>query len=184
MFFFTTTITNIDFNQLFTSINWTRPTWDLFIIIFFVLASFLYGVSLGRDRIVVILVSIYMSLAVINYAPFVGAYEAEIAFADLFVFRISAFLGAFVLLFFLLSHSALLKTISASDVAGSWFQVLLFSILHVGLLISVTLSFLPPNALTELSSFTKMVFVDEYARFAWIVLPIFAMIFTQGKKEE
>jgi len=37
---------------------------DLFIILFFVIAAFLYGFSLGRDRIVAILVSIYMGLAV------------------------------------------------------------------------------------------------------------------------
>ena len=43
-----------------TNINWAAPSWDLFIILFFIVAAFLYGLSLGRNRVIVILVSIYM----------------------------------------------------------------------------------------------------------------------------
>jgi len=95
--------------------------------------------------------------------------------------KISLFLGVFILLFFLLSRSALVQTIATSEAKGNFFSVLLFSILHVGLLISITLSFLPESAAGSLSPFTQSIFTSEMGRFIWIVAPIVMMILFKGK---
>ena len=77
--------------------NFAEPTWDLFIILFFLLASFVYGLTLGRDRIILILISIYMSLAVIGAAPFLEQImPQELDPNNTFLFNISVFLGIFV----------------------------------------------------------------------------------------
>jgi len=174
--------------QLFGSINWSQPSWDLFIILFFIIAAFLYGLSLGRTRIVVILVSIYMALAVVSNAPFLRDATIQNQINDtlenLFVFRISMFIFLFILLFFLLSRSALLKSISPTEEAGSWWHVVLFSFLHVGLIISVVLSFLPPESAASLAPLTRSIFTSEFGRFAWIVGPILAMILIRGKQDK
>ncbi len=162
------------------TVNWSQPSWDLFIILFFVIAGFLYGLSLGRDRIIVILVSIYMALAVVNTAPYIGNLTTEVGVSSLFVFKISSFVAVFIALFFLLSRSALLSTIANSDSRGSWWQVLLFSFLHVGLLTSITLSFLPPASLDKLAPLTRTLFASEAANFLWILAPIVAMIVIKG----
>lgn len=162
------------------TINWSQPSWDLFIILFFVVAALLYGLSLGRDRVIVILISVYMALAVVNTAPFIGNYQADIGVDQFFVFRVSAFVVVFIALFFLMSRSALLATVASSDTSGSWWQVLLFSFLHVGLLISITLSFLPASASDALAPLTQKIFVQETSRFLWIVAPILAMILIKG----
>jgi hypothetical protein len=161
-------------------INWAAPTWDLFIVLFFIVTVFLYGMSLGRDRIVVILVSIYMALAVVTNAPFIGSLRLGGHADQYFAFRITIFVGIFIALFFLLSRSALLKSIG-SLAAGSWFQVLLFSILHVGLLVSITLSLLPGDALGHLAPLTRQVFASDGGKFVWIVLPIISMAFLKGE---
>lgn len=162
------------------NIDWSKPTWDLFIILFFIVAAFLYGLSLGRDRVIVILISVYMALAVVNSAPFIGNYQADIAINQFFGFRISTFVAVFIALFFLMSRSALLSTVASSDNRGSWWQVLLFSFLHVGLLISITLSFLPPSASSHLAPLTQKIFVQDMGRFLWIVAPIVAMVVMKG----
>lgn len=171
-------------SEFFSNINWAEPTWDLFIILFFIVAAFLYGLSLGRDRIIVILVSIYMALAVVEHAPFISdpGFQEGVnnAVSQLFVFRISAFLVVFVFLFFMLSRSALVKTIVSTDSHGRWWQVLLFSILHVGLIVSITLSFLPEEAAQNLAPFTQNLFASTNAKFVWIILPIAAMILIKG----
>ncbi|MFC1687971.1 hypothetical protein ACFL0L_05365 [Patescibacteria group bacterium] len=171
-------------SEFISNINWAEPTWDLFIILFFVVAAFLYGLSLGRDRIIVILVSIYMALAVVEHAPFISdpGFQEGVnnAVSQLFVFRISAFLVVFVFLFFMLSRSALVKTIASTDSHGRWWQVLLFSILHVGLIVSITLSFLPEEAAQGLAPFTQNLFASSNAQFVWIILPIAAMILIKG----
>ena len=170
--------------SMVASINWTQPSWDLFIVLFFIIAGFLYGLSLGRDRIIVILISVYMSLAVVNSAPFIGNFKADIGIDQFFVFRISTFVAVFIALFFLMSRSALLSTIASSDTRGPWWQVLLFSFLHVGLLISITLSLLPPAASSHLAPITQNIFVHDVGRFVWIVAPIMAMILIKGGAAE
>ncbi|MDP2587762.1 MAG: hypothetical protein Q8P33_03240 [bacterium] len=154
----------------------SNPSWDLFIILFFVAAAFIYGMSLGRDRIVVIMVSIYMALAVVNYAPYLGELSGTLGLEDIFVVRISAFVVTFLGLFFLLGRSALMRTIARNDDQGNILQVLVFSFLHIGLLISVALSFLPIELSAELAQLTRKFFVGDMARFFWVVAPILAMI--------
>lgn len=160
--------------SLFTQFNWARPTWDVFILLFFVLAAFIYGVSLGRDRIIIILMSIYVGLAITNSTPFIKDL-AEQARLNLFAFKASAFLGIFIMLFFMFSRSALLRTLGPNSTSGNWLHVLLFSFLHVGLLTSITLSFLPAEALSFLMPMTRTIFVSEPARFIWMVMPILIM---------
>ncbi|MFA5030762.1 MAG: hypothetical protein WC495_04190 [Patescibacteria group bacterium] len=174
--------------SLLGTVDWSHPSWDLFIILFFVIAAFLYGLSLGRDRIIVILVSIYMSLAVATNAPFLRdiGFQQNInnTLQSLFFVKISMFLFVFILLFFLLSRSALLKTIGTSDDSGRWWHVILFSFLHVGLIISIVLSFLPPDAVNNLSPLMRQIFTSDIGRFIWIVGPILAMIVIRGKSEK
>lgn len=176
--------TSIQASNFVAKIDWTHPSWDLFIILFFVIAGFLYGLSLGRDRIIVILISVYMALAVVNSAPFIGNFQADIGIDQFFAFRISTFVVVFIILFFMMSRSALLATVASSDTRGSWWQVLLFSFLHVGLLISITLSFLPPSAATHLAPLTQKIFVEDIGRFIWIIAPILAMVLIKGGAAE
>lgn len=160
------------------NINWGQPTWDLFIVLFFIIAGFLYGLSLGRDRIITIIISIYMSLAVVNTPPVANVVQSWTAW------KMSTFLVVFIVLFFLLSRSALMKTIANSDAQGTWWQVILFSVVHVGLLVSIVLSFLPPEGVNKLSPLTRTLFTHDYARFIWIIAPILLMILLKGKEKK
>lgn len=170
--------------QHFSQIDWLQPSWDLFVICFFLLASLVYGFALGRDRIVIMLVSIYMSLAVVKYVPFIQEFNASIAFSDSFALKISVFLGVFILLFFFLSQSALIRTLGSSASQGKLIQVIVFSFLQTGLLISVTLSFFPQDVSQWISPLTANLFVGDIARTAWVILPIIAMALLGAKKEE
>jgi len=165
-----------DFLNMASQINWLQPSWDLFIFLFFIIASLLYGISLGRDRIIVILVSIYMALAIVNYIPFINEFTANISVNDAFALKVSVFLGVFILLFFFLSHSALLRTIGHSAAQGPLWQIMIFSFLHVGLLISVTLSFFPHSLSAVLSPTTQFVFTSDFAKAVWVSLPLLAMM--------
>ena len=158
-----------------STINWTSPSWDLFIFLFFIVGSLLYGFSLGRDRIIVILVSIYMALAVVGNAPVVKQLDLAFHLNDNTMLKITFFLSVFVVLFFLLSRSALLKTIGENSAGGAWWQVILFSILQVGLLISIALSFLPPTLTMSFSQITKDIFLSDWGKSAWLILPIVVM---------
>ena len=167
--------TTAEAGNFFSNLDWSTPSWDLFIVLFFLVASLIYGLSLGRDRIIVILVSIYMALAVVEYAPFAEKLVSGSSLEGFFLFKVISFVVVFLILFFVLAQSALLNTIATRNASKSWWQTIVFSILHVGLIISITLSFLPESFANELSSFTYRIFATEMARFVWIILPIIMM---------
>lgn len=174
--------TTAEAGTFFSQLNWSTPSWDLFIVLFFLIASFIYGLSLGRDRIIVILVSIYMALAVVDYAPFVENWIKGTSVESFFLFKVVSFIVVFLILFFVLAQSALLNTIAGRQPARNFFQTMIFSVLHVGLIISITLSFLPSSFSEQLSPFTHKMFATDTARFVWIILPIIVMAMVRKPK--
>jgi hypothetical protein len=173
----TTLTTTLSFDSLRLLFNGAQPSWDLFIILFFLVLSLIYGIALGRDRIIVIMVSIYMALAVVKYVPFLSEFNANLVLKDVFALKVSLFLGLFILLFFFISHSALIRTLGSGAQQGRFWHVVLFSILHAGLFISVTLSFFPGDMSPWISPTMSELFVSDTAKAVWILLPIFAMVF-------
>lgn len=174
-----TTATTASIEDAFKNVDLANPSWDLFLVGFFVVGALLYGVSLGKDRIISIMVSIYMALAVVAALP---DFVLNIKVNENYTVQITAFIAIFVVLFFLLSRQAVLNSL-APTTQGKWWQVLLFSILHVGLLVSVTLSFMPPEMVHKFSGLTQYIFTNDWTRFAWIIAPIIAMIFV-GRSAE
>ena len=168
-------------SSLLAGINWSNPSWDMFVYAFFVISALLYGVSLGRDRIIVILVSIYMSLAIVNTMP-----EAivKVGIEKVHSIQITTFVVVFIALFFLLSRSGLMRTIGSSMSHGSFIQVILFSMLHVGLLISIAMSFLPETAINHFAPLTQTIFTNEWSQFGWIAAPVAAMLLVKGEKKK
>jgi hypothetical protein len=170
-----------ELNSYASTVDLSSASWDLLLILFFLVASFVYGLTLGRDRVILVLLSMYLSMAVINAAPFIDNLTPLGAdTATIFYYRIGIFLALFVALFFLLARSAVLQSLARSDAPRSLWQVLLFSMLHVGLLISITISFIPEELHTELSTVTREWFVGQESEFFWVVAPIIAMALIRG----
>ena len=174
---------NIDFGSLIPSLNLAAPTWDVFIVLLFLIGSLIYGFSLGRDRVVMLIVAIYMALAVVGNAPYLDRFRATISMGNLFAFQIASFFGIFLILFIFLSRSALASTFGRGE-GGRWWHVILFSFLHVGLLISTILSFLPPDALNHLLPETRRIFTSDTGRFLWIIMPIATMLIVRADRED
>ncbi|MFA6254666.1 MAG: hypothetical protein WC675_01380 [Patescibacteria group bacterium] len=163
----------------FLGIDWSTPTWDIVILLFFIVSVLIYSFTLGRNRIVSILISTYLALAVTTNLPYMDKLTTMINSISVFSFQISAFLIVFALLFVFLSRSVLVQ--GFSSLSGGWWQVIIFSLLQVGLLASIILSFLPSVAVEHLSHFTQIVFLSDLGKFCWIVLPILALVFFKGR---
>ncbi len=157
-------------------ISWSNPTWDLFIVVFLLVGTLIYGFSMGRDRIIMVMVAVYMALVAATHLPFVPNFGASVALSNGFMIKISTFLGLFVILFFMLTRSALSYAISNNGSDGKWWHILILAFFQVGMLISVVLSFLPLNWLSHLSGLSQTIFVSPWGKFAWTLLPIFGLL--------
>src|SRR3989344_1823418 len=164
----------------FLGIDWSAPTWDILILIFFVLSVLVYSFTLGRDRIVAILIATYLALAVTTNLPFLDVATEYINSFGAVAYRLSAFLIVFILLFILLTRSQFIQGLSSLDC--SWWQVILFGLLQAGLFTSIVLSLLPAEALPFLSEYTRTIFFSDLGRFCWVALPILALVFFNRPK--
>lgn len=164
------------FSEFARGLSWSNPTWDLFIIVFLMVGTLIYGFSMGRDRIIMIMVAVYMALVAATRLPYVPDFGAAVSLSNGFILKMSTFLGLFAILFFMLTRSALNHAISGSGSIGRWWHILVLSFLQVGMMISVVLGFLPPEWLTKLSALMRSCFVSPWGSFAWAVLPIIGLL--------
>jgi hypothetical protein len=162
-------------------IAWSAPSWDFIILLFLVVASVIFGLSLGRQRTVITIVSVYMALAVEKYAPTAQQMLGQ-AVSDNPLVKTVGFVALFVVVFFLFSHAGLLRNLVGSrGDEGAWYHSIILSFCLVGLMITAVLGYLPPQALDQLSDNTKRVFATDQAQLAWHVVPLVAMAFV-GKR--
>lgn len=162
--------------------------WDLFIILVFLAGVFIYGFLLGRNRIVVLLLGAYFSLAITEVLPWpkltslgwLGVGKTPSPSLKIFIF-----LGLILLFYFFIPRSILSSTLRVRKRGGaSWPQLSILGLAQLGLLAAVILSFLPNEVITDLMPFLKKIFIGPEARFVWITLPILVMVLMKRKKLE
>ncbi len=164
----------MDIQGFINSINWNTPSWDLFIIIIFVAGIFLYTLSLGKNRVLVLLVSSYISLALFSKSSLLFS-QIGFSLENSFSNNMAIFIGGIFLLFFILSNS-IFTSVFEQNSGGAWLQTMIMSFLQIGLMISVTASFLSAEEINMLSPFIILVFVDNQAQFFWLISPLAAVL--------
>jgi len=155
-----------DFN--FSSIGFSRSNWDILIVLFVLMGVFLYGVNLGRNKILVVIICTYLASVIFNLFPY-GRFLGELK--DSYTFDALGFIILIFLIYFFLSRSALKAALHYSS-SGSWFQVFIFSILALGLILSNIARIAPKDFLEKLSPFLVKLFGSPASQFWWALLPI------------
>lgn len=151
-------------------INIANPTWDTFLVLFFIIGTLIYSFFASRERLAVVLLSTYSSVAILTATPLLRDYLTALPAVEGIPYRVGIFLLLFFVLFTLYSGHMALR----SDAPQSWINGLLLSFLQVGLLISVTLSLIPSEVFS--TQFVRSFFTDDLPRSAWMLAPIAAMV--------
>jgi hypothetical protein len=165
-----------DANNLVSSFNWQNPSWDLFIILAWGVASLMYAFSTGRGRSISLLFSLYIAKLMVLEAPWLNsALDNRLPSTLSSMQQLVSFLIIFVLLFLLLSRYAF-RTAADSRRLGSIAFVLVFSVLQVGLLINTILTYLAISGKT-FSPLISFMFISDAASFIWVILPLVFLVF-------
>jgi len=173
-------ITTTDATQLVQSFNWHTPSWDLFILLAWVVASVIYSFATGRGRVLNILLSVYMAKLLVIEAPFLtSALNSKLNLSLVSLQQLAAFVAIFLALFLLLGRFVF-KTSADGKHLGSIIFGLIFSFLQIGLLINIILTFLPPGTKESFAPLIKTLFITNPASFIWLVAPI-AFLVMLGK---
>lgn len=170
----------MDFVAIINSISWNTFNWDLFVMIIFIVGVLIYSFFLGRDRVFVILISSYISLALLSKAPLIFE-TLGIQINNSFINTTAIFIGCTVALFFILSHSAFTSVFDRSP-TGTALQTMTISFLQIGFIISVIISFLSFEETNALSLFIKSIFAENQTQSFWLLAPLISIILFRGRR--
>jgi hypothetical protein len=161
--------------DLLSTFNWHSPSWDLFILLGWIVAAVMYAFAAGKGRIMSVLVSIYMAKLIVLEAPFLGTEISQrLNVAQAFQ-ELAAFLVLFFVLFLFLARYAF-RSASDSRHAASFVFTLAFAVMQIGLLVNIVIGFLPAATVQSFSPLVRFLFVDRPADFIWLVLPVVYII--------
>lgn len=161
--------------------------WDIFIILIFLIAVFVYGFFLGRNRMVILLLASYFSWAIIKVFPWQRLATLTwlgIGQSPSSSFMMLIFLGLILVFYFLIPRSVLSSALRIRKRGeATWLQLFLLSIMQLGLIVSVLISFLPEEVVTAFAPMLKKIFIGNEAQFVWIALPILVITLMRKKKK-
>lgn len=163
------------------------PTWDLLVFIGAIAAVFLYGMTSGKGRILMLILSTYFSFLLTTLMPWkeIGAYFNYAKDFPSIIFESFVFLVLIVAFCFLLPNSVL-GSVSRAGRGGkvAWWQLAILSFLEIGFLTSVILVLVPAKDLPDANPLLVQFFSGEIPKFIWILLPILAMVFLRRGRAE
>ena len=168
-------------SEYISKINFNNPTWDIFIFLIFITIAFFYGVFVGKSKIIHILISSFFSFILVKFNPFFQ-FIKNLSERDISIINIGLFVFFLIIIYILLIKRSLLYSIDAYN--SSIIHLLLFSVLHTGLIISFVLNLLDKDMLASFGSSIQLIFINPIAFFIWIVLSIFALIFLRNMQQE
>ncbi len=163
--------------KLIHGFNWHSPSWDLFIILFWLVASVIYAFAAGRGRILTVLMSIYMSRLIVLEAPFLSVEVGKkLPGTALSLQQLATFGILFIILFIFLGRYAFKTSADSRRMSSVAFSIV-FAILQIGLLINIVIGYLPELYKVQLNPLIQFLFVRNPASFIWLILPVAFLIF-------
>lgn len=157
------------------SVNWTTPSWDLFILLAWIGLAIVYTFAAGRGRVINILLSVYVAKLIVLQMPFLADQAGKLNVTVVSLQQLAAFVAVFLILFLFLGRFVL-KTSADSRHLSSMIFGLVFAFLQIGLLINIVLNYLPEGTRAGFSQLIQMLFISQTASFIWLVLPIVYLI--------
>ncbi len=165
-----------DFQSLIHTFNWQTPSWDLFILLFWLVASVLFAFAAGRGRMLLILVSTYMAQLLVIKAPFLSETVADkFNIGGATLAQLAAFVILFLIFFIFLGRYAFRSTADGRQILALPFT-LIFTFLQVGLLINIVITYLPDYIQNSFSPLIQFLFLHPNAGFIWLLAPIVFLI--------
>lgn len=161
--------------------SFLNPTPYFLILIFLFLVVFIYGINSGRGRMILMLISLYMTIVLAGLFPYKQYLAENVKIGEPYFIELGLFLVSFFVVLALLLNSPL-RTVAVKS-RGHIFQVLILSILILGIFVSHLTVLLPVDILSKLSHPIFSFFKTETAQFWWALAGV-AMLAAMRRRGE
>src|SRR3989344_716894 len=148
----------------------SNPAWDILLLLFFFFAVFVYGLMVGRNRIIVLLLSSYPAALINGYIPYPNSFFSNLNIVQTIFFKTFSFFVLSLFIFWIFKKSGF----SRKELTKKTGQVLLLSFLNVGLWADIIFGYalaLKPEII-KLAPLNLLLFGSNSAHFIWLILPI------------
>lgn len=173
-------IQGVDLSKLVRNINLEPTTLFVGLVLIFML---IYGLSLGRTKALISLLSIYVALAFDAGFPYLGKlHELLPVSRELYTTRLAIFLLVYLTVFAILNNSFAKGRLNLKE--SSIISVAVISLAQIGLLIAVITNIIPDEIIKKMPQYLSAYFGTKQALFYWIILPIVLLIFLRKNKKD
>lgn len=142
----------------------------------------LYGLSVGRTKAMVSLLAIYVAYMLTVLFPFLGRVQGMVPEQYRVLTAVGIFLVLYVATFLLLSHSMLRFRLSSGEI--SIVQVVVISIVQIGLLTCITLSLIPADAGERIAGQAWKYFGTDLALWCWAAASLAILPFMKARRRD
>lgn len=148
---------------------------DILFLLTFVLISVVFGMLIGRFRLVNVLINIYIAIAILTVIP---SEIMSVHSAASFV------LFALIVLALTVVDSHLFDIHFSGSGTSFFWRLFLMSFFEMGLIFSVLLSLWPESVvLTHISSKVYICFASQVARIFWMITPLIFLFFINRNRK-
>jgi hypothetical protein len=140
----------------------------------------LYGLSVGRTRALVSLLSIYVAYMLAVLFPFLSRIAEKLPGQYQSLAPVGLFIVLYALTFTILSQSMLKGRLTLGEI--SLWQVLIISLVQIGLLASICVSLVPLERGQQLLGPLYRWFGGQYPLWGWAVASLLIMPFMRSRR--
>ncbi len=166
--------------DLFSNLGSNFSSWEMIVAGFFIFAIFFYGLSIGKGRLLLFLVSIYIAKLLVDSFVYVDLLD-DIFKGRLFSAYLGLFIVAYILTFFILDRSILKTRLSTKEFPVG--KLLLLSVMIVVLLANVVFTYLPPDVVLGVKNGAIKYLVGDTAFFWWFLASLLSIFLLKRKKK-
>lgn len=150
------------------------------IILFIVFVVFLVGFGLGRSRMMISLISLYIaSFLEVHFVYFKNISDI-LKNTSPYVIHIGFLLVIYGVVFFILNRSFIKQRLTLKE--ASILIAALMAILQIGFMASIMISYLPASTTVVFPQWVLQVFGTKNVQFLWALTPIVVLIFMKSEK--
>jgi len=149
------------------------------LLLFFFAAVFIYGVVVGRNRIIVLLLASYPATLINEYVPYPKNFLNNLNIAQIIFLKSFIFFILIVFIFWIFKKSGF----SRKELNKKTGQVLFLSFINVGLWANIIFGYVSVlnSQAIKLAPLTKLLFGSDWAHLIWFILPILVLYWFERK---
>lgn len=151
----------------------SNPTWDILLLLFFFFAVFVYGLVVGRNRIIVLLLASYPAVLINEYLPYPQQFLERLNTFQILFLKSFSFFVLVLFVFWILNKAGFLR----KEISKKTGQVIFLSFLNVGFWANIIFNYALKisEEAVKLAPLTKLLFGSAPSHFIWLILPISAL---------